>query len=129
VRIAGGLSTAMLVAVAIASLVEVWAPVGLLLTALLLGIAAYVWRVLVTPYIALTATHVVVQNEMRQIRVPRQEVETIEPGPEGLRVVGRDIDVLAIAVCKSDLPSWARARGRADRIAAELLTAVHADRR
>jgi len=116
----------MLVTLSIVGLVEIGAPAGLLLTALLLGFAAYVWRVSVTPYIALTSTHLVVQNEIRQIRVPRQEVQTIEPELGGLRIVGRDVNVFAVAVGKGDLQAWVRFRGRADRIAAEMLAAIQA---
>ena len=122
-RVFGSLTATFLAVVAVFPAIFAW-PLGLLVCVTLLGCGAYVIRVCVTPYIAVTPTSLVVQNEVRKVRIARERVEGVSPGYWGLAIATRDGEVLAVAVGKSELLRWLNRRGRADSVGDELMAAV-----
>lgn len=80
------------------------------------------WR----PYILLTSDEVVVQNPLRQHRIPLGAIKGATAGYYGvsLDVRGRALPVTAWAVQKMNLSIWSRRTTRADAVAAAILAAA-----
>lgn len=96
--------------------------VAVTLLVLTLLAAVYGWRYGLYPRLVLTRDHhLVVRNPWHTTRLPLQQIRTIEPGPNGLRVRtydGRTVE--AWCVQKSNTAVRTGRLTRADRIVTEL---------
>jgi hypothetical protein len=88
------------------------------------GVAIAMFRFGVWPALMVTEHGLLVRNPLRSYRVPWNDVERMEPGYQGIRIVRKNASpVIAMAVQKSN---WATARRRwtrADRVIASLVEA------
>jgi hypothetical protein len=83
---------------------------------LVVGLAA--WRWAFVPYVALTASAVVVQNRVSRLQVAYRDIESVRAGYRGLMITRAGArPVVAWAVQKSNIASWSHKRTRADEVA------------